>query len=115
MLAWTYREMGRAADAEKEYGHALTLEPHPQAYVTVREHRRGNGGHVCQRRVAQEHGIKALCDCHGDRGRRLAACHAGAIVAPVGRGAVRVDERELELAVAVEVRVGDRYATLVVK
>jgi tetratricopeptide (TPR) repeat protein len=34
MLAWTYREMGRSAEAEKEYGHALTLKPHPQAFLS---------------------------------------------------------------------------------
>ncbi|MGO4686135.1 tetratricopeptide repeat protein [Hyphomicrobium sp. 2TAF46] len=34
MLAWTYREMGRSAEAEKEYGHALELEPHPQAFLS---------------------------------------------------------------------------------
>jgi tetratricopeptide (TPR) repeat protein len=34
MLAWTYREMGRLVDAEKEYGRALKLEPHPQAYLS---------------------------------------------------------------------------------
>jgi len=34
MLAWTYREMGRLVDAEKEYGRALMLEPHPQAYLS---------------------------------------------------------------------------------
>ena len=34
ILAWTYREMGRLVDAEKEYGRALTLEPHPQAYLS---------------------------------------------------------------------------------
>jgi tetratricopeptide (TPR) repeat protein len=34
MLAWTYREMGRAAEAEKEYGRALKLEPHPQAFLS---------------------------------------------------------------------------------
>ena len=32
MLAWTYREMGRPAEAEKEYERALKLEPHPQAF-----------------------------------------------------------------------------------
>lgn len=34
MLAWTYREMGRPAEAEKEYGRALKLEPHPQAFLS---------------------------------------------------------------------------------
>jgi tetratricopeptide (TPR) repeat protein len=34
MLAWTYREMGRLEDAEKEYERALKLEPHPQAYLS---------------------------------------------------------------------------------
>jgi tetratricopeptide (TPR) repeat protein len=34
MLAWTHREMGRPAEAEKEYGHALELEPHPQAFLS---------------------------------------------------------------------------------
>ncbi|MET0651830.1 MAG: tetratricopeptide repeat protein [Hyphomicrobiaceae bacterium] len=29
MLAWTYREMDRPAEAEKEYDRALKLEPHP--------------------------------------------------------------------------------------
>ena len=34
MLAWTYRGMGRLAEAEKEYGRALKLEPHPQAFLS---------------------------------------------------------------------------------
>jgi len=34
MLAWTYREMGRPAEAEKEYGRALKLDPHPQAFLS---------------------------------------------------------------------------------
>jgi tetratricopeptide (TPR) repeat protein len=34
MLAWTYREMGRPAEAEKEYGRALKLEPHSQAFLS---------------------------------------------------------------------------------
>jgi len=34
MLAWTYREMGRLAEAEKEYGRALKLESHPQAFLS---------------------------------------------------------------------------------
>jgi tetratricopeptide (TPR) repeat protein len=34
MLAWTYREMGRPAEAEKEYGRALELKPHPQAFLS---------------------------------------------------------------------------------
>jgi len=34
MLAWTYREMRRPAEAEKEYGRALRLEPHPQAFLS---------------------------------------------------------------------------------
>jgi tetratricopeptide (TPR) repeat protein len=34
MLAWTYREMGRPAEAEKEYERALKLEPHPQAFLS---------------------------------------------------------------------------------
>jgi tetratricopeptide (TPR) repeat protein len=34
MLGWTYREMGRAAEAENEYGRALKLEPHPQAFLS---------------------------------------------------------------------------------
>src|SRR5262249_46030491 len=34
MLAWTYREMGRLAEAENEYGRALKLEPHPQAFLS---------------------------------------------------------------------------------
>jgi tetratricopeptide (TPR) repeat protein len=34
MLAWTYREMGRLAEAEKEYGRALELEQHPQAFLS---------------------------------------------------------------------------------
>jgi Flp pilus assembly protein TadD len=34
MLAWTFREMGRPTEAEKEYGRALKLEPHPQAFLS---------------------------------------------------------------------------------
>ena len=34
MLAWTYRGMGRLAEAKKEYGRALKLEPHPQAFLS---------------------------------------------------------------------------------
>jgi tetratricopeptide (TPR) repeat protein len=34
MLAWTYRGIGRPAEAEKEYGRALELEPHPQAFLS---------------------------------------------------------------------------------
>jgi tetratricopeptide (TPR) repeat protein len=34
MLAYTYREMGRPAEAEKEYGRALELEQHPQAFLS---------------------------------------------------------------------------------
>ncbi|HEY7083764.1 MAG TPA: tetratricopeptide repeat protein [Hyphomicrobiaceae bacterium] len=34
MLAWTYRQMGRLVDAENEYGRALKLEPHPQAFLS---------------------------------------------------------------------------------
>jgi tetratricopeptide (TPR) repeat protein len=34
MLAWTYREMDRPAEAEKEYDRALKLEPHPQAFLS---------------------------------------------------------------------------------
>jgi tetratricopeptide (TPR) repeat protein len=34
MLAWTYRQMGRPAEAGKEYGRALKLEAHPQAFLS---------------------------------------------------------------------------------
>lgn len=34
MLAWTYREMGRLAQAEKEYGRAIELDPHPQGFLS---------------------------------------------------------------------------------
>jgi tetratricopeptide (TPR) repeat protein len=34
MLAWTYREMRRPAEAEQEYGRALKLEAHPQAFLS---------------------------------------------------------------------------------
>jgi tetratricopeptide (TPR) repeat protein len=34
MLAWTYREMGNLAQAEEEYGRALKLEPHSQAFLS---------------------------------------------------------------------------------
>jgi tetratricopeptide (TPR) repeat protein len=34
MLAWTYREMGRPAEAEMEYGRALKFDPHPQAFLS---------------------------------------------------------------------------------
>ena len=34
MLAWTYRVMGRPAEAQKEYGRALKLDPHPQAFLS---------------------------------------------------------------------------------
>jgi tetratricopeptide (TPR) repeat protein len=34
MLAWTYRELRRLPEADKEYGRALTLESHPQAFLS---------------------------------------------------------------------------------
>ena len=34
MFAWTYRGMGRLAEAENEYNRALKLEPHPQAFLS---------------------------------------------------------------------------------
>jgi tetratricopeptide (TPR) repeat protein len=34
MLSWTYRGMGHQAEAEEEYGRALKLEPHPQAFLS---------------------------------------------------------------------------------
>ena len=53
-------------------------------------------------------------DARGFGGGRLAAIGAGAIVAPIRRSAVPVDQGELELSGPAEIRATDRDAALVV-
>src|SRR5262245_22656786 len=57
MLAWTYREMGRPAEAEEEYGRALKLEPHPQEFLSC-----------CYVRYDMKKFQDALADCETAHG-----------------------------------------------
>jgi tetratricopeptide (TPR) repeat protein len=52
MLAWTYRSMGRMAEAEAEYDAALKLDAHWQGYLSR-----------CVVRIDQKDYAKALDDC----------------------------------------------------
>jgi tetratricopeptide (TPR) repeat protein len=52
MLAWTYRGLGRMADAEQEYDRALKLDAHWQGYLSR-----------CVVRLDQKEYAKALADC----------------------------------------------------
>ena len=72
-------------------------------HVAMGEDGGRDDGHVWQRGIAEEDGVEALGDGEGDGVRGLAAAGAGAVIAPVGGGAVRVDEGKLELAGTVEV------------
>ena len=94
--------------------HAV-IEPHAQAHIGVVEDGAGDGHHVRQRGVAQQHGVKPLGDGERDRRRRLGrgGCHGG-VITPIGGGARPVHEGELELAGAVEVHRTDGDAALVV-
>jgi len=59
--------------------------------------------------------IQTFCDRESDGRGRLASRCAGAVIAPVGRGAIRVDEREFELTASLEVDPADRHPALVVQ
>jgi tetratricopeptide (TPR) repeat protein len=52
MLAWTYRGLGRMAEAEQEYDRALKLDAHWQGYLSR-----------CVVRLDQKEYAKALADC----------------------------------------------------
>jgi tetratricopeptide (TPR) repeat protein len=52
MLAWTYRSMGRMAEAEQEYDLALQLDAHWQGYLSR-----------CVVRIDTKEFAKALTDC----------------------------------------------------
>lgn len=60
MLAWTYREMDRQDEAEREYDRSLLLDPHWQAYLSR-----------CVVRIDRDEFAKALNDCEtADRQHR---------------------------------------------
>ncbi len=82
------------------------IEPDAQPDVGVGEHRRRDGGgHVRDVGVAEQHGVQALGDREG---------HGIDAVAPVRCGAVGIDQGELELPRAVEVRAVVHDAALIV-
>ena len=98
----------------REINATAIVKPHAQPHVGIREDRGINAEHVHDRRVTEEHGIKAFRHGESDCCDGLRTGGADAVVAPIGRGAGGIDEGELERAGAIEVRGADRDAPLIV-
>ena len=89
-------------------------EPDAQPQIGAGENGRGHGGHVRERGIAEEDGVTAFADRERDGRRRLAACGAGSVIAPIRCRAGGIDDGELEAARALEVHAPNSDAALVV-
>ena len=91
------------------------VEPNTQPHVGVIKHAGWNSGrHVRNGRIAEQNRVETITYGKRDSICGFAPVGAGIVVAPKSRRARCVDQRELELAGAVEVCRSNDNATLVV-
>ena len=87
------------------------IEPDAEPHIGIAEDR---GRNHLRGRIAEQDGVETVRDTDADGGSRLVAGRTRPVVAPIGHSAGSINESELELAGAVEVRGADDDAALVV-
>ena len=94
---------------------AAVIEPDSQADISVLKNTRRHRRHIRQLGIAEQNRVKPFGHRQGHSSRRFRSSRGTAVIAPVSERAIGIHQRELKLAVAVEVDSPDGDASLMIE